>query len=36
MGFQMVIMLAGLQAIPDSLYEAAAVDAPPDGSGSGT
>ena len=25
-GFQMVIFLAGLQGIPDSLYEAAAID----------
>jgi len=25
-GFQMVILLAGLQAIPDTLYEAAAID----------
>jgi multiple sugar transport system permease protein len=26
MGFQMVILLAGLQAIPETLYEAAALD----------
>jgi ABC-type sugar transport system permease subunit len=26
LGFQMVILLAGLQAIPDQLYEAASID----------
>jgi len=26
MGFQMIVLLAGLQAIPDQLYEAAAID----------
>ena len=35
-GNDMVIMLAGLQSIPDDLYEAARVTAPPDRRRSGT
>ena len=35
-GFFMIVFLAGLQDIPESLYEAARVDGRPVGSSSGT